>query len=479
MIRTPLARLTLAAAALGLVAGPAAAPAQQAFPKQMPTVGAPRPFQVPAYESFRLPNGMQVTLIPYGITPTTVVSLRVYAGALNQGEDVWLPLLTAQMLREGAAGRTGAQIAEQAASLGGNLAVSGGTHETSLTLNVLSEHAPTAVRLIADVARRPDFPQTELERVRSGLLRNLAVAKTQPQAAADVALASAYYGDRHPYGRLFPTDAQLKGYSISDVRRFYQANYGAQRARLYIAGRFDAAAVRAAIEQSYSDWVSGPERLRLPPEPKPGPRVILVDRPGAPQSTIRLAFSAPVAGTAGDIPMRVSNALLGGSFNSRITRNIREAKGYTYSPFSGTSHNPGQAIWTFNADVTTDVTGPAVKEVLHEIRRTQNEAIPEPEAAGMRNYMAGVFVLQNASPGGLVNSIANRDFHGLPSNWLDTYVQNALAVPATGLQSAVRESLPLERLTMVVVGDLAKIRPQLQALPELRNVEMQTVKPFG
>ena len=472
-------RRTLAAsvAALSLVATPMAVSAQD-FPTQMPALGTPKPFTVPASETFRLPNGMQVTLIPYGITPTTVVSLRVFAGALNQGDNVALPTLTAQMLREGAAGRTGAQLAEAAASMGGNLAVGAGQHETSVTLNVLSEHAPDAVKLIADVVRRPDFPASELERVRLSALRNLAVAKTTPQALAEVALASAYYGDTHPYGRLFPTEAQLKAYTLQDVRSFYAANFGAQRARLYIAGRFDAAAVRAAIEQSYSDWAAGPERLRLPPQPQPGPRGVLVDRPGAPQSTLRLAFPAPVAGTPGDIPLRVSNALLGGSFASRITKNIREAKGYTYSPGSGTTYNAGEAIWAFNADVTTDVTGPAIKEVFSEIRRMQNEAIPEEEAAGMRTYMAGVFVLQNASPGGLINSIATRDFHGLPTNWLDAYVPSVLAVPASGLQASVRQSLPLEKMTLVVVGDLAKITPQLKALPELRNVQFQTVKPF-
>ena len=471
-------RRTIAAAAAAFALAVTPAAAQPDFPTQMPAIGAPKPFTVPASETFRLPNGMEVTLIPYGITPTAVVSLRVYAGGLNQGEDVWLPNLTAQMLREGAAGRTGAQIAEAAAGMGGNLSVGSGLHESTVTLNVLSEFTPDAVRLISDVARRPDFPVSELERVRENLLRNLAVAKSQPGPAADVALATAYYGANHPYGQPFPTEAQLRGYTIDDVRRFYQANYGARRARLYVAGRFDAAAVRAAIEQAYSDWTPGPERLRLPPQPQPGPRVVLVDRPGAPQSTIRLAFPAPVAGTPGDIPMRVSNALLGGSFSSRITSNIREAKGYTYSPFSTTTFNPGQAIWTFNADVTTDVTGPALKEVFHEIRRMQTEAITEKEAAGMRNYLAGVFVLQNASPAGLINQIATRDFHGLPSNWLDTYVQNVLAVTAPSMQQSVAQALPLDRATLVVVGDLAKITPQLKALPELKGVDFQTVKPF-
>lgn len=467
-------RLTTAALiALASLSVPAVA---QDYPPQ-PAVGAPKPFTVPASETYRLPNGMRVTLIPYGIIPKAVVSLRVEAGGLNEGEDVWLSNLVTQMLREGAGGRSGSDIAEAAAGMGGSLNVGTGRHETSLTLNVLSEHADDAVRLIGDVAMRPDFPASELDRIREGLLRTAAVAKSQPQPLAEAALANAYYG-AHPYGRLYPTDAQLKSYTLDDVRQFYAANFGAKRARLYIAGRFDEAAVKAAIEQAYSSWAPGPDRLSLPPQPQAGPKLLLVDRPGAPQSTIRVAFPAPAAGAADDLGFRVSNALLGGSFNSRITKNIREQKGYTYSPFSGITFNAGEALWAFNADVTTDVTGPALKEVLGEIKRLQTEAPGEAEAAGTRTYLAGLFVLQNASPAGLVNSLANRDIHGLPADWLENYVPGILAVDAANLQALARQRLPLERATIVVVGDLAKVEPQLRALPELKGVPSQKVKPF-
>jgi predicted Zn-dependent peptidase len=135
-------------------------------------------------------------------------------------------------------------------------------------------------------------------------------------------------------------------------------------------------------------------------------------------------------------------------------------------------------MWAFNADVTTDVTGAALKEVIGEVRRLQTEAIPEEEAAGMRTWMAGTFVLQNASAGGLVGSLATRDFHGLPANWLDAYVPGVLGIGAADMQRLARESLPLDKMTVVVVGDLAKIRPQLQALPEFKNVPAQVVKPF-
>ena len=466
--------LILAAAALA-AAAPAAG--QSDYPPQ-PPLGAPKPFSVPESETFRLPNGMQVTLIPYGQVPKAVVSLRVYAGAINAGDRSGLTALTANILREGAAGRSGSEIAEAAAGMGGSLGIGGDNHETSLTIGVLSEFADDAVKLIADVARRPDFPASELERVRADVLRNIAVARSQPQPAADAALLQAYYGTAHPYGRLLPSEAQVKSYTIEDLRRFHAENFGARRARLYIAGRFDAAEVRNAIQQAFGDWQQGPERLRLPPQPQPGPKVLLVDRPGAPQSTLRLAFPAPPAGTPTDVGFRVTNALLGGSFTSRITSNIREEKGYTYSPFSGVTFNPGESRWTFNADVTTEVTGAALKEVIGEIRELQTDPIPEEEAAGMRTWMAGTFVLQNASPGGLIASIANRDFHGLPANWLESYVPSVLAVGAADMQRLARQTLPLDKMTLVVVGDLAKVEPQLKALPELNGVPFQRVKPF-
>ena len=470
-------RLLTLAAATSLAISPIATAAQDYPP--MPPAGTPKPFTLPAAETYTLANGMQVTLLRYGNVPKASVSLRVYAGSLNQGENVWLPSLTGQMMREGAAGRSGAEIAELAASMGGSLSTGTGMHETVVGTSVLSEFAEDAVRLGPDVALRPTFPASELERVRATLQRSLAVARTQPQSAADVALAAAYYGTDHPYGRVVPTDAQLAGYTLDDVRRFHSENFGARRAQLYVAGQFDPVAVKAAIEQAFSDWQPGPERLTLPAEPRPGPRVLLVDRPGAPQSTVRIAFPAPVIGSQEDLPFRVTNALLGGAFNSRITNNIREQKGYTYSPGSGISYNPGEALWTFQADVTTGVTGPALQEVIGEIRRLQTEPPTPEEAAGMRTYLAGIFVLQNAGASGLINSLANRDFHGLPANWLETFVPGVLATTPEQMQELARRQMPLDRMTVVVVGDLSQIEPQVRAIPALQSFPMERVDPFA
>jgi len=464
---------TLVLAAIAIAAPSAAAD----YPPK-PAAGPPKPFVLPASEAYQLQNGMHVTLVPFGQVPKTIVYLVVDTGGVDEGSKTGLASLTGQMLREGAAGRKGSELAAAAASMGGGLQVGAALLQTTAAINVLSEHAADAVRLIGDVAQHPDFPASEFDRVRNNYLRSIAVAKSQAQTTADAALLAAYYGADTPYGRLFPTDEQAKSYTLADVQRFYGENFGARRAHLYVAGQFDAPAVKAAIEQTFGGWASGPETKKTPPAPRPGPKVILVDRPGAPQSTVRLVFPAPVHGSTNDIPFQVTDALLGGSFTSRITRNIREVKGYTYSPYSSINSNPGEGRWEFDADITTDVTGPALKEVFGEIRRLQTEPVPDAEASGIKTWIAGTFVLQNASAGGLAGSLSDRDYYGLPGDWLTSYVPRVLAVQDNQLEQLAQQYLVLNKMTLVVVGDLAKVEPQLKALPELQGWQFERVKPF-
>ncbi|MCH4892140.1 insulinase family protein [Sphingomonas sp. SFZ2018-12] len=464
------ARTLLAGLAATCLVAPAIA---QDYPPP-PPIAAPKPFKLPATETFRLSNGMQVTLIPFGVTPKTVVSLRIFAGNLNEGEDTWIADITGDLIKEGAGGKSAADLAATAASFGGDLGVGVSQQSTAISMSVLSEHTAHAIQLISDVARRPDFPADAFGRVKANWQRRLALTLSQPQALADAALARSWYGD-HPYGRNFPTAARLNGYTLDQAKAFHAANYGARRAHLYIAGRFDAAAAKAAIQQAFGDWAAGPERLSLPPRVNPGPRVLLIDRPNAPQSTLRVAFPAPVAGSADDIPLRVTNALLGGAFSSRITRNIREEKGYTYSPGSGIAFQPGDAQWTFDADVTTAVTGASLTEVFKEIRTLQTTAPTPEEAAGIATYMAGIFTIQNSTAPAVVGTLANRDTLGLPANWLENYVPAVLAVKGPAMTAAAKKAFPLDKMTLVVVGDLKTVEPQVKALPELKGYSFETV----
>lgn len=462
-------RLLLAATVL-LPAAPALA---QAFPPA-PAIAPPKPFAIPASETYTLPNGLTVSLIPWGVAPKTYVVLSVYAGNLNDGAQTWMADLTAAMLKEGAGGRSSADMARAAASLGGNIGAGADEANTTISIDVLSENAVAAIGLIGDVAIRPTLPAGEFARVQANLARSLAQAYAQPGAIADFALSRAYYGD-HPYGRTLPAPAAFGAYTLADVKRFYATQFGAKRAHVYIAGRFDAAAVKAAVAASFGGWTAGPARLVLPPTPTAGPRVLLIDRPGAPQSTIRVAFPAPAPGSAGDIPFRTANSLLGGSFNSRITRNIRENKGYTYSPYSGPSFHPGEARWAFNGDVTTAVTGPALHEIFAEIRILAAAPPSQAEWAGTRTYRAGTFTIALGSAAGVIDTLSTIDELGLPADWADRYVAATMAVTPAQFSSAIRDNLPLDKLTLVVVGDLKTVTPQLQALPELKGIAFRTV----
>jgi predicted Zn-dependent peptidase len=378
------------------------------------------------------------------------------------------------MLDEGAGSRDAAAIADAAAAMGGNIAVDAGELQSIVQIDALSEAAANAVALVGDVVRQPTFPQSEFDRVKQDLVRGLAVARSQSQPIATALFMQAYYGDT-VYGRSLPTAAQLSAYSLAEARGFHAANFAPNRAHIYVAGQFDRTAVRAAIERAFADWRRGPERS-IPPVTVAGrPRLILSNRPDAPQTTLRLGFSAPATLAEDDIAMRVTNALLAGSFTSRITQNIREDKGYTYGPNGSMHRHLSETSWIFNADVTTKDTGAALKEVFGEIRRLQNETPPADEAGGMATWMAGTFILGNGSTNGLVNSLMTRDLHGLPSNWLTTFVTSVLAIDGPTMQRTATRYLSLDKMTLVLVGDLAQIRPQIEALPELKGFTVEVV----
>jgi predicted Zn-dependent peptidase len=428
-----------------------------------PKMGTPKPFVLPESSTFTLKNGMKVTLAQRGSVPVAAVSARVAFGHANEGADqVWLSTLLAELMKEGTSTLTAEQVAQEAARMGGQLDVTAGTDESSVAIEVLSEFTADAVKLVADVLEHPTLPQGEMERVRANNLRQLAVQLSTPQAQANRAFASTVYPD-HPYGRLFPSESQLKGYTLEDVRKFYAGNIGAQRAHLYVVGRFDPA-VRKTIEAAFEDWQPGPAVKRTPPNPLAKKSLVLVDRPGAVQSTLRLGLPVQISpGHPDYIPLEVTNTLLGGAFTSRITNNIREQKGYTYAPFSQVVPRYRTAGWQESADVTTKVTADAVREIQLEINRLRQEPPDAKELKGIQNFMDGIFVLRNSSNQGIIGQLGFVDLHGLTDDYLKTYVQRVNAVSREDVQRITETYLDPGKMTLVVVGDRAKIEDSLKA----------------
>jgi len=426
-----------------------------------PEPGKPKGFSVPAPHKFTLDNGMAVTLVEYGTLPKVTVRLAVRTGNIDEkAGEVWLSDVAGDLLSQGTETRTAAQIAEAAARMGGELNVAVGEDRTDLTGDVLSEFGPEMAALIADVAIHPKFPESELARLKGDRQRQLSIAKSQPQQMASEKFRALLYGD-HPYGRLFPTEEMLKGFTIEQVRAFYDSNYGAARAHLYAAGKFDGKAMEAAIRKAFSGWKRGAAPSVNLPKPKSEHRLETVDRPGAVQSTIYLGMPVTDPSSSDWVALGVMNSLLGGSFGSRITSNIREQKGYTYSPNSQVSTRYRDGYWVETADVTTKDTGASLKEILAEIKKLQTDPPSEAELKGIQNYLAGTFVLQNSSRGSIISQLAFVDLHGLPEDYLNTYVSRVYAVTPAQVRQMAAKYIQSDKATIVVVGDKKVIAEQV------------------
>lgn len=430
--------------------------------KQTPPPGtAPKPFHVPQQEEFSLPNGLEVTMVPYGEIPKVTIEVSVRAGNLNESEkQVWLADLTAAMMKEGTTSRSAEQVAQDASSMGGSIDVSAGADLTGVSADVLSEYGPRMAALLADVAMHPALPNSELERLKKDQLRRLSIAKSQAQPIAREHFMKALY-PHHPYGRLFPTEEMINGYSTEDVQNFYKNNFGAARSHVYVAGKFDPVAMRKAITQAFSSWQHGPDPLIDLPKPVTKRDLELIDRPGAVQSTLFIGLPTIEPSNPDYLPLQVMNSILGGSFGSRITSNIREQKGYTYSPASLVSSRYRDAYWVQIADVTAKFTGASIKEILYEIDRLQKDPPSDDELQGIKNYLAGIFALRNSTRQGLIGQLEYVDLQKLGDDYLETYVQKIYAVTPQQVQQMAQKYVDTQKLTMVVVGDKQTVAAQL------------------
>ncbi len=428
---------------------------------QIPKGGTPKGFTLPQTNSFRLDNGLSVTLVPYGNLPKVSVRLVIRSGNLNEAADqVWLADLTGNYLKEGTSSRTSEQISEEAAAMGGSVDVVTGIELTSVSGDVLSEFAPELIDLIADIALNPSFPDSEADRLKNDMLRDLNIQLTQPSNIAFALFSRVLYPD-HPYGRVFPDQTIIKSFDTDKVRSFYNENFGAVRSHIYVSGVFDEKLVEKAIRESFGEWKKGAEPLINIPVTKVKNSIFITDRPGSPQAVLNIGLPVIDPSKEDYMALLLTNSLLGGSFTSRITMNIREDKGYTYSPYSQVSARYRTAYWMQYAEVATESTAPALKEIFYEIDRLRNEPVTSEELEGIKNYMSGIFVLQNSTRQGIIGQLVFLDLHGLDISFLTNYISNIQAVTIEDVQNIMNKYLKKSDMTIVVVGDKKKIEKSL------------------
>jgi predicted Zn-dependent peptidase len=301
--------------------------------------------------------------------------------------------------------------------------------------------------------------------LKADLKRRLAVQKSVPQSLAQEKFYEALYGDQR-YGKTFPTEQIINSFTAESAKGFYEQNFGAKRSVLYVVGNFDEAAVKTAINNSLIKWKTGPEVSYPKVATLPVNDTLLIDRKGAPQTTVMLGLPVLTPDNKDFIPMIVTNSLLGGSFGSRITSNIREDKGYTYSPFSTIANRKGSSLWYEQADVTSEHTVESLLEIEKEVKKLGAIAPSKDELEGIQNYEAGIFVLQNSSPAGIIGQLNFLDLYGLDDSYLNNYVKNIHKVTPEKVTEIAKNYIQYDKMTKVMVGDRGVILQQIKTQKE-------------
>lgn len=436
-----------------------------------PAPGKLKPFSFPEFEHRRPAPGIDLYLAPSARTPLVYLELSMQTGAQSDPAGrAGLTALVAALLDEGTATRSALDIARDAERLGGYLATGADWDTISLSTSLLGSHLEPAFALLAEALLEPSFPTGEIERLRQQTLAELRNRRVQPSAVARRHFVGRLYGDS-PYGRfLLGDEAGVEAISREDVVGFYDAHVRPADLALVAVGSFEPAALEALVLERLAGGARRPPTA--PPAIVPSPlerlEVLIVDRPGAAQTELRLGH----AGIPRDHPdwtaATVMNSILGGKFMSRINLNLRERNGYTYGANSHFARRRGPGPFVVSTAVDTDKAAAAAREVVLEIERIRAEPVEHHELEDSRNYILGAFPYTVQTISGVASRLDELAVYGLPDDYYAKMPERLLALSRDDVLRAARAHLDPERLLVVAVGPREPLEESFAGLGELR-----------
>jgi predicted Zn-dependent peptidase len=352
--------------------------------------------------------------------------------------------------------------------MGGSLAATVSQDFSSLSVRGLSEFTPRLIDLVADVAINPTLPADELAILKQQRLQLVEQNKSSPQFLSNRTFRTALFGP-HPYARTSETEASVKAIDRARVEAFHRAHYRPNNAFVLVVGAVEPEAAIAAVEKAFGGWTRGevPKPTFAAAPPVAGRKLYFVQRPNSIQSSISVGNVAVKRSDPRWFELSLANTIFGGAFNSRIVRNIREEKGYTYSPGSALTGFADAGFYRFSADVRNEVTGATLVEVFKEIDKLRAEGSSGNELAGAKAYMRGVFPIQTATQSGLANVLNTVYVFGLPKDYPEIYRAKIAALTPEQVKGGASTLLGSQDSVVVVVGDYAKVKDQLSAYKDI------------
>jgi zinc protease len=423
-----------------------------------PIPGDPRPYEFPATYRSSLANGLEVVVTPMPGRELVAASLVMRSGAADEpAERGGATVLAARGLTEGTAAHDAIALSEAAERLGASLHAEAGWDATSAGLDVPESRLAPAMELLAEVVRRPSFPESEMHRLRDERLTDLVQAKADPRRRAEEAFVSAIYAPSSPYHR--PAGGQSETVETLEpehLREIHDGAFDPTDAALIVAGDVAPEVAIGIATSLFGDW---PARGVAGAGPIDDTSAVterfvrVVHRPGSVQTEIRIGHPGLERRHPDFHAVSVMSMILGGLFNSRLNRNLREEKGYTYGASAGFDLRRARGPFSARAAVNTEATVPALREFFVELDRIRETPVGEDELRAARDFLVGVFPLRFETPGPVAGSLAGLFVHRLPHDELARYREAIEAVSIEDVQRVAQEHIHPEQAAVVLVGD--------------------------
>ena len=441
----------------------------------VPALAPERPVTWPKRTRARLSNGLEVILAEAHSISKFHGELFFRSGnATVVHRAPGLAEMTAIVARTGTAKRVSRQIEEDLRRTGADLSSSAGADTSEISFSGLSEFAEPLLGLVNELAREASFPQAEFERERRQKLEEVKMQRTEPDFLASERLRKVLFG-AHPYAQVAPSEAQVEAYKREDLQAVYREFYTPENALLLLVGDFDSNEMLKTAENVFGKWTGKKPQTpaaAAPANPR-GRRVYLVHVPGAIQTQILAGCHAITRKHPDWVKLGLTNSLYGGAFNSRLVMNIREDKGYTYSPRSGVNALRQHGYFSVSAAVRNEVVAAALTEIFYEMDKLRSLPVPEAELADAQNYLSGVFSIGLATQDGLLSQLSVVALNELPDDYLETYRQRVRALTPQDVLAAARKYLDSANMQIVAVGDRAQIESQAALFGELEVYDTQ------
>ena len=434
----------------------------------LPGVGPPAHVRFPGIAKAALDNGLRVWTIVHPAVPVVSLTLVLDTGTANDPADrPGLTGLVADLLDEGAGSRNAIELSDALARIGSHLEIDTAPDATTLSLTTLARFLPRAMDLLADIMTRPHLSVPDLDRVRELRVNRLRQMRRMPGAAGDRALLAALFGS-HPYGHgAFGTTRSLEAITADETRAFWSNSFGPARTTLVIAGDVTTEEALDAARVAFAHWSGATPAPAIPPPPSApvGGRVRLVNRPGSPQSDLRVGHAGPPRRTPVYHPLVTMNAILGGQFTSRINRKLREAMGVTYGARTSFDFRATGGSFACDASVDAGATAPAIVEILAECRVIRSlGSVGADELGRAKASLTRGYVKHFETAGQLARAAAQIVSFELDEDEYDRFVPRIDAVTEADIVSTAQAFLHPDDSAIVVVGDAARCQKELASL---------------